>query len=626
MCGIVGVSGSEPISWKWLESAVISLSARGPDGSGQWLSDDATVGLGHARLATRDLGRGQQPLHVPGRPISGVFNGEFYGITPLRAELQRRGYQFHSHSDSAVALYLYAEFGPDCVRFLRGEFALIIWDGEKQTLLALRDRFGIKPLYYARQGEALWLASKPSALWALGVSPDWDTDCLAQISGFQYPLPTQSLFAGIQALPPGQGLQFHAGQLQLFSYWDLDYPPAAELQPQSESALLPELRQRLEEAVFLRREADVPLCSYLSAGLDSSLISALLHQQGRSPVFCVGFPGWQGDEVPQAQATAAALGLDLRSLSLDLPALEAAFADTVRVTEGTCINPHVVARRLLCRTLRSEGYKVVLTGEGADELFGGYAHLLEDLYPGSDRHQGLKGMHLPLGQGPDLSLLEQEWGTVPTFLKAKSALGQRLRSLFKPEFLQSHDELTLQRGLLAAFPTEQLQERHPLHRSLYLWIKLGLAGYILPTVGDGAEMAEGVEGRLPFLDHLLFERVRGIPPEQLMAPGQEKALLRRLSQPYLPDFVRARTKVPFLAPSLLTLRMQQHPESLRAFQERYFPEPLPNFIDPRALQERLAWLALAPPEAHQSWEPPLLLLSSFCHLQHIFSSKRSFHP
>ncbi len=608
-----------------LAAGVDSLVTRGPDGKGMWRSDNQCVGLGHARLATRDLAGGQQPLHFAPRQLSGVFNGEFYAVEPLRADLQNKGYHFLTESDSEVALFLYAEYGLDCLRFLRGEFALILWDGQKQELIALRDRFGIKPLFYSRQADSLLLASKASALLAMGVAPAWDLNSLAQICSFQYPLPEQSLFAGIQALPPGHGLRWHSGQLEQFSYWDLDYPEAKELRPEPEIDLIPELQSAIQTAVELRRVADLPICSYLSAGLDSSLITSLLNQVAPSPAFCVGFPGWEGDEGPMAQNTADKLGIALHTLQLDFPTLMQAMVETLRLTEGPSINPHVTARRLLCKQIRAAGFKVVLTGEGADELFGGYAHLLEDLYPGGDRHAGLVGMHLPLGQGPDLTLFEREWGYVPTFIRAKAALCLRLRSLLSLDFLAAFPLPEMQMRLLAAFPTRVLEGRHKLHRSLYLWNKLGLAGYILPTVGDGAEMAEGLEGRLPFLDHPLFERVRSLPPEQLMAPGLEKALLRKLARPWLPQSVLSRPKMPFLAPALLSHRLQAEPQALQSVQAAFFPDPLPDFVDASALNLRLKWLAQAQPEEHQSWEPPLLLLSSLCQMHQLFfSNLRSF--
>jgi len=624
MCGIIAISGNQAISENCLMAGLTALAARGPDGSALWLSDDQRVGLGHTRLAIRDLTGGQQPLHLRERQLSGVFNGEFYDIEPLRVALQAKGYHFQSESDSEVALTLYAEFGLDCLRYLRGEFALILWDAQRQELIALRDRFGIKPLYYAQIGEQLLLASKASALWAMGLTPDWDLDSLAQICSFQYPLPHQSLFAGIQALPPGYCLRWCAGKLEIFAYWDLDYPLAVDLRPEAEKQLIPDLVSEIQTAVALRRVGEQPVCSYLSAGLDSSLISALLNQTGKAPAFCVGFPGWEGDESKMAQVTADALGIQLHCLQLDFQRLTAAMAETVRVTEGSSINPHVVARRLLCQHIRAAGFKVVLTGEGADELFGGYAHLLEDLAPGGDRHNSLKGMHLPLGPEPDLGLLHAHWGHVPTFIRAKAALGERLRSLLSAEFCAHYPLSKMQAGLLNAFPEQNLKGRHRVHHALYLWNKLGLAGYILPTVADGAEMAEGLEGRLPFLDHVLFERVRTLPPEQLMAPGLEKALLRKLAKPWLPEDVRLRPKAPFLAPSLLSRSLQADPTAWQQVQALFFPDPLPDFVNAQALSQRMQWLAHAPPEAHQSWEPPLLLLSSLCQMMRLFFSKRSF--
>jgi asparagine synthase (glutamine-hydrolysing) len=623
MCGILGQFLSRNVSLSRFEKALSGLSDRGPDGNGLWLSESQNVALGHARLATRDLNQGQQPLLFSPRDLALVINGELYDLDSIKAHLKHRGYTFQTQSDSEVVLYLYAEYGLECVKFLRGEFALILWDGQSQTGIAIRDRFGIKPLYYHQSDCGLFLASRPSALFDLGVKPGWDYETLAQISLFQYPLPAQSLFNQVESLPPGHILRWHKGETQVFSYWDLDYPLAQDLIQAPSTALREAIATTLQDSVKMRLEADVPIGSYLSGGLDSSLITALINRDQNRPAYCLGFPGWTSDEAPLASVTASALGIYLQLLNLDQNALLYAFPESVKATENVAINPHVAARQLLARKIRADGIKVVLTGEGADELFGGYAHFMQDLYPGNQRQTGLAGMHLPLGECADLSLLQSEWGFVPTFLKAKASLGLRLRSLFSADFCQRYSNLSIQAHLCDSIAATALNHRHEIHRSMYLWCKLGLAGYILPTVGDGAEMAEGLEGRLPFLDHLLFQKVRQLAPTFLMQAGIEKAFLRQIASEFLPESVLLRPKAPFLAPSLITVLLQANPAKGAELQALLFPEPLPDFVDRKALTKRLQWLAQAAPHEHQAWEPPLLLLASLCSLNQTLNKRRT---
>ncbi|PIQ28708.1 asparagine synthase (glutamine-hydrolyzing) [bacterium (Candidatus Blackallbacteria) CG17_big_fil_post_rev_8_21_14_2_50_48_46] len=612
MCGILAYYAQAGVKLRQLEAGLLPLRSRGPDGAGLWLNSDQTLGLAHSRLATRDLKNGQQPLHAP-EGLSLVINGELYGVEALRQELSAQGFRFQTLSDSEVALALYARDGLDFFKQLRGEFALILWDQPRQRLIAARDRFGIKPLVYHQAADSLVLASKAAALKACGLSLEWDLLNLAQISCLQYPLPDRSLFKGVYSLPPGHFLLWEDQRLQIAPYWEMDYPERSELKFETAEPLIQELREILTEAVSLRLAADYPVSSYLSAGLDSSLITALRGDL-QTPAFCVGFPGWEGDESGLAQETAQALGLPLETLSLNHELLLSELAQTALVTEGLAINAHVTARYLLCRKIQALGYKIMLTGEGADELFGGYAHLIEDLYPGTGSRE-LQGMHLPLGPPLALPLLEAELGTLPTFIQAKASLGARLRSLLSPDFRASVSLPEIQQTLLQYLPVEQMRKWHPFHRSTWLWSKLALAGYILPTVGDGAEMAAGIESRLPFLDTRLFERVRTVAPEQLVQPGRDKALLREVARPFLPEMVLKRSKAPFLAPSLLSENLQKTPQSWYELLEVFFPDPLPAFIDRAALHQRLQVLALADPSAHQAWEPPLMLLASVCALE-----------
>jgi asparagine synthase (glutamine-hydrolysing) len=272
MCGIVALFSPErPVSAEVLARATASLHHRGPDGQRQWVAPGGEVGLGHARLAIIDLETGAQPLTNEDGQIHVVVNGELYDFERIRSELQARGHTFRTRSDSEIVLHLYEEYGAHCVHHLRGEFAFVLWDARQRRLLAARDRFGIKPLFYADIGPTLAFASEAKALMAAGLAPRWDEEGVAQIAAFSTLSPDRSLFQGVRQVPPGHFLLASAGDRQLVRYWDFDYPPAAAQagppDPASDADQVERFRAALDEAVRLRLRADVPVGCYLSGGI-----------------------------------------------------------------------------------------------------------------------------------------------------------------------------------------------------------------------------------------------------------------------------------------------------------------------------------------------------------------------
>src|SRR5262249_39208446 len=253
MCGIVSVlAGAGDVEEAPLRSALEAIRHRGPDGEGVWVAPDRSVGLGHVRLSLIAINAGAQPIvSEDGQTVLAV-NGEFYGFEAIRRDRQRRGHRFRTGSDSEIALHLYQEHGLDFLDDLRGEFALVLWDGHQRRLVAARDRFGIKPLCYASAGGRLMLASEAKALFALGVRPAWDREAMFQVPGMQYPPPDRTLFAGIRTLRPGHYLLASGGSVVTRPYWDLDFPPARppglglEQEPRGPAS---ELLALLDEAV-----------------------------------------------------------------------------------------------------------------------------------------------------------------------------------------------------------------------------------------------------------------------------------------------------------------------------------------------------------------------------------------
>lgn len=613
MCGIFGwLSWQEPVSEAAVRAAVDSLQARGPDDRGLWLNPAQQLALGHTRLAIRDLQTGQQPLHSLDGRLHAVVNGELYEDTYWRRHLLAQGYPLQTRSDSELVLGLYQLYGLDFVSRLRGEFAILLWDSER--LVAVRDRFGIKPLCYALTPTGIRFASKAKALFASGLPAAWDLQALQQAYALQYPLPEQTLFEGVQQVLPGELMVVTAqGQISHQRYWDLDYAtPEHFAEPPNPAIFL----QQLQEAVSLRLAADVPVCAHLSGGIDSSAVLALASEAQGSPLpaFTVAFPGSDYDELALARQTAQHLGSELYEVPVTATDIIKHLPNTVYHCEGLMINGHAVAKALLNQAIQQAGFKVALTGEGADELLLGYTHYRADL-GWQDHDPRSSGIHLATSEQLDLSALQAAWGQTPSFLSAKASLGARLQQLLAPLQVPAWQQNPPVEALLEALDSPALRALHPLHRANTLWTRLALANYILHTVGDGAEMAHSVEGRLPFLDHKLFASLRKLAPEAGFDPhsGLEKQLLRRSLQGKLPESVLTRPKHPFTAPPL-----GLQPPWRRFAQELLLSLPLPPGVSCRALEGFFKrWPDFSETE-QRLWDPVVWTLVSASLLQDLY--------
>jgi len=577
MCGIVAVySRREPISAAVLERATRRLYHRGPDGQRQWISPDGKAGLGHARLSIIDLTTGDQPIANEHETVRIIVNGEFYGYEAIQKELERAGHRLRTRSDSEIALHLYEDMGIQCLHRLRGEFALVIWDQANRTMIAARDRFGIKPLFYAFHNEALYVASEVKALFAAGVPARWDTTSVYQcveLGGHQ----TRTLFDGVFQVPPGHYLIASEKHLQLHQYWDFNYPKADAFKTQrSDADYVAEFRHVFEEAVRIRLRADVPVGCYLSGGLDSCAVLGLAAKHHAEPIraFTLTFDHADYDEGAIAKEMAAQAGAEFYPIAMRQDDLAYHFADAIVQSETLCYNAHGVAKYLLSRAVRDAGYKVVLTGEGSDEILGGYAHFRRDmvLYGGNgqdareseqllqelDRTNPVsRGLLLPHGQAGQLGGVKRQLGFVPSWIETFSARSGKLRALMSDDFQEEFCSREDFQGLLSEIDIRnQLSGRDALNQSLYLWAKSVLPMYILTMLGDRMEMAHSIEGRVPFLDHHVVEVLRSQPPAMKIRAMNEKFVLREAVRDVITDTVYRRQKHPFLSPPA-TLNPQQ---------------------------------------------------------------------
>jgi len=367
MCGIAALfSQSKAVSKHALEGAVRSLIHRGPDNQSVWLSPDQRVGLGHTRLSIIDLTTGDQPIANESERVHIVVNGEFYDFERQRGELEQRGHRFRTRSDSEIALHLYEDFGTHCVRRLRGEFAFVLWDESNDLLLAARDRFGIKPLYYAVHDDALYLASEVKALFAAGVPARWDHEYFYQHATGPA-MPDRTLFEGVHQVPPGHYLIATRNSLRVQRYWEFDYTPAAELatSKRDERSYVEEFAAVFEEAVRLRMRADVPVGCYLSGGLDSCAVLGFAARNSSAPIqaFTLTFDQAAYDEGDIAREMAALVGANFYPIPIKQSDIADHFADAIWHSETVFSNGHGVSKYLLSRAVRDAGYKVVYTAK-----------------------------------------------------------------------------------------------------------------------------------------------------------------------------------------------------------------------------------------------------------------------
>ncbi len=570
MCGLAGYLGQPADaagSRALLERMIHALAHRGPDGYGFHV--EPGVGLAHARLSIIDLSTGDQPIHNPSRTVWTVFNGEIFNFVELRADLEARGHVFYTHSDTEVIVHLYDRYGDAFVEHLNGQFAIALWDARRQRLVLARDRAGIRPLFHTRARGAVWFASEIKAL--LAVLPErahLHARGLVEALTFWAPADPDTAFEGVSSLPPGHLLSIEAdGTETLTQYWDWSFPPAGTTAPfASLEQATDELRTLLVDAVRLQLRADVPVGAYLSGGLDSSGIVAMIRGFTDTPVrtFSVAFDDAEFDESAHQQAMVRHLGTDHTTLRVSRREIGDAFPRLVRHAEAPLLRTAPVPMMLLSARVRAEGYKVVLTGEGADEVFGGY-----DLFKEAKVRRFW-------ARQPDSTLRPKLLGRLYGYLEnspvrnpafAQSFFGQGMDYLARPVFAHVPRWTTSQRALAFLSPEMRAAvgvwdapswyERRlppaimswgPLARDQYVEAKSLLAAYLLAAQGDRVAAANSIEGRVPYLDHRVIEFGNRLPEHWKIRGMTEKYLLRRALADLLPVDIVTRTKQPYRAP------------------------------------------------------------------------------
>jgi asparagine synthase (glutamine-hydrolysing) len=376
MCGFIGGITRSSVEPQKLEKALNTLTHRGPDGSHTWVAEGGHAFLGHARLSVVGLHNGEQPMSSDKGDVHMVVNGEFYDYQRIREQLRAEGCEFTTDSDSEIALHLYLRQGMRMTEQLRGEFAVLISDPKRQRMIAIRDRFGIKPLFYAVVDGSVYFASEIKALLALGVPARWDAEAAYQ-DAFMFRSHERTLFKGIASVPQGCYAIAQDGEVRIYPYWDWDFPSAEfnAADDRSEAEVVAGFRAVLDEAVQQRLVADVEVGCYLSGGIDSSAVLGLAQRGMNRPIraFTLAFDDPMWDESAIARRQAEFVGASFHPIEVTRRGLAEAYSDAVWHAETPILNGHGAAKFLLSKHVRDAGLKVVFTGEGADEIMGGYA-------------------------------------------------------------------------------------------------------------------------------------------------------------------------------------------------------------------------------------------------------------
>jgi len=564
ICGIVDWESGRPIDRAVLERMVWLLRHRGPDEFGLYLDDQA--GLGHARLSIIDLTGGAQPMSNEDGSLWIVFNGEIYNYVELTPELKQRGHRFSTRSDTEVILHLYEEYGAQCVDHMNGQFAFAIWDTVNRRVFMARDRLGIRPLYYTTVDGRLAFASEMKALFAApGINARLDPIGLDQVFTFWSAVAPRTTFEGIGQVPPGHCLTATSEGIQTHRYWNLDFPArhgAGDEQP--EAYYIDRLREELVQATRLRMRADVPVGAYLSGGLDSSLTSAIVKSFTDTPLdtFSIEFQDAAFDETEHQQTMVGRLGTDHHSVSVGRPDIAAAFPEVVWHAETPLLRTASVPLHHLSKLVRENDIKVVVSGEGADEVLAGYnifkeskirrfwarqpesavrPMLLSRLYPyiqhaGAGAYwQRFFAQGLTDTDNPCYSHMVR-WNNTSSL---KRFFSRQMRDL-----VGGHDNVAEFEATLDG----RFRQWDPLSQAQYIEITTFLAGYLLSSQGDRVAMSHSVEGRVPFLDHNVVEFCTRIPPRHKLRGLEEKHILRHVARELVPASVRQRAKQPYRAP------------------------------------------------------------------------------
>lgn len=565
MCGICGIhSTTGPPSREIVASMVDRLAHRGPDGTG--LYRDNQVALGHTRLAIIDEAGGTQPMSDAAGNLWLSFNGEIFNYVELRDELRSSGHRFRTASDTEVILHAYLEWGADCFTRFNGQWAIALWDSERRRLLLARDRMGVRPLYVAELPGCTVFASEIGALFAdPRIRRELDPAGLAEVVTFWSAVAPRTVFSGVTQVEPGTCLIIEGAKRRVHRYWMAEFPATGSEPGQDRHENAARLRALLVDAVRLRfTRSDVPVGAYLSGGLDSAVTAAVIANYTGTPLhtFSVQFSDAEYDERGYQALMSRRLGTEHSTITVDPSDVAAIFPEVVRHAETPLLRAGPAPMYLLSRLVRATGFKVVVTGEGADEVLGGYDIFREAAlraFWSRDQQSARRGEAVELLY----PWLARSPGQAPAFARqffgqgldtADPALSHRTRWITTRALLGFFTEEWRCRMAddVSAPVTARMPAGHPdwspLSRAQWLEMSTLLPGYILSSQGDRMLMANSVEGRFPFLDPNVIAFANNLPARHKLLGMDEKHLLKLAFADLVPEQIRTRPKQPYRAP------------------------------------------------------------------------------
>lgn len=569
MCGIAGFLSCSlrNIDAEALAQRMASkLQHRGPDGAGYYA--DESVLLAHTRLSIIGIEGGGQPIHNEDKSVWVIFNGEIFNYVELRTELKKKGHKFYTDTDTEVLVHLYEEYGEGFVSKLNGQFAICLWDKRQKKSLLIRDRVGIVPLYFQKTPKGVFFGSEVKAILAgVAKSPSLNVDALDQLLSFWAPVAPNTIFDGIFQVLPGEMIVIKSGKMVKKQYWDLEFPENGQFEEISEKEAIQTVHDLLLDATQIRLRADVPVAAYLSGGLDSSILASLIKHIDSAPLqtFSLTFADDGLNEEMYQKMMVDRLDTEHVSVHCADDDIGHHFLDSIWHIESPVIRTAPVPMGMLSSLVHKNQFKVVLTGEGADEVFGGYdlfkevklrefwsrnpasewrPLLIKKLYPYLDLTRGNNQSYLRsfFGDGvdnPHHPLFSHE----PRYMT--TAMIKQFYSGETKARLTSNAKETLIDTLPANFDSWSL-----FNKAQYLEIKTLMGGYLLSSQGDRMLMKNSVEGRFPFLDHRIIEFANRLKPSLKMKVLNEKYILKRAMERYLPKEIVNRYKQPYRAPNI----------------------------------------------------------------------------
>jgi len=565
MCGIAGIVSATELPAEDRHRVIAMrdmLVHRGPDEAG--LFADSQAALGHRRLSIVDLATGSQPLSNEDGSIVIVFNGEIYNHRDLRRELEGHGHVYRTRSDTETIVHAYEQWGDACVDRLRGMFAFVIWDAPRRRLVASRDRLGVKPFYWAQADDRLVFASEIKSILESGlIAPRANDAAIPELLGTRSLAGSETMFRGIQKLLPGHTLTFERGEVRCRRYWDIPAPGDDALtQPRSRAEDVERFRALLDESIRLRLMSDVPLGVFLSGGIDSSAIAALMARQLTQPLktFSVAFADRAYSELDYARQVSQSIGGEAHEIVIDDRDFFGALPRLIWHEDEPIAHPSSVPLYFVSKLAR-QNVTVVLTGEGSDELLAGYGKYPRSLFnwvagsvytravpravrdtlaANTDRVPGMLGRYVRrsfvgVKHVPDLTFFDTFAGINLT--EQRRLLSPRLALLASAERAY---------GSSMAYFNARGEHGGLLDRVLYADLKTYLVELLMKQ--DQMSMAASIESRVPFLDHHLVEFAAGLPANRKLSGWSTKRILREAVRDVLPQSILERPKMGFPVP------------------------------------------------------------------------------